>query len=186
MRYCDTLSINPGTAPTASRYYFRANSIFDPDATGVGHQPLSHDQWSLFFNHYRVYGSKITIKFSATNAAAPLVVGIFLNDDQATVSTNFNDIIEQGRGRWKVVDDQGGPSNKVLTYKYSAKRFHNCTNVKDRNDLKASFGTNPSEEAFFTVWAACQELATDPGPVAVTVMIDYIVGLEEPKELAQS
>ena len=29
-------------------YVFSMNSIFDPDFTGVGHQPLGHDQWSAF------------------------------------------------------------------------------------------------------------------------------------------
>lgn len=186
MRYCETVVLNAGTAGTAG-YVFRANSIFDPNQSGVGYQPLSHDQWALFYNHYRVYGAKITVKFSAANAAAPMVAGIYLNDDlTAPAAGQYTDYIEHGKGRWKLMDDSGGPANRTITLKYSAKRFHNCTNVKDRTDLKATFGTNPAEEAFFFIWAASQEAATDPGPVYATVMIDYIVGLEEPKDLPAS
>ena len=35
---------------------FRLNSIYDPDLDLVnGHQPLGYDQWSTFYNKYRVY-----------------------------------------------------------------------------------------------------------------------------------
>jgi hypothetical protein len=30
------------------------NSLYDPDATGVGNQPLGFDQWSAFYSRYRV------------------------------------------------------------------------------------------------------------------------------------
>lgn len=186
MRYCETITLNAGTAGTAG-HIFRCNSIFDPNQSGTGHQPLSHDQWALFYNHYRVFGSKITVHFSATNANAPMLAGVYLNDDlNAPASGLVHNYIESGRGRWKLLDNNGGPSNGVVRLNYSAKKFHNRVDVKDCTDLKASFGSNPSEEAFFFIWAGSQESATDPGPVYATVIIDYIVGLEEPKDLAQS
>lgn len=33
---------------------FRMNSCFDPDFSGVGHQPRGWDQWSAVYNQYRV------------------------------------------------------------------------------------------------------------------------------------
>lgn len=45
-------------------HMFRGNSIYDPDATGVGVQPYGYDQYlgaSSPFQAYRVFASKITI-----------------------------------------------------------------------------------------------------------------------------
>lgn len=33
---------------------FKVNSIYDPEETGVGHQPRGFDQWALVYNKYRV------------------------------------------------------------------------------------------------------------------------------------
>ena len=40
---------------------FSMNSIFDPNVTGGGHQPLGHDQWANFYSNYEVKSSRITI-----------------------------------------------------------------------------------------------------------------------------
>jgi len=42
-------------------YTYRMNSLFDPDFTGTGHQPMGFDQWSNFYSHYQVLASKIRV-----------------------------------------------------------------------------------------------------------------------------
>lgn len=34
----------------------RLNSLYDPDYSGSGHQPLYFDEWKVMFNKYIVYG----------------------------------------------------------------------------------------------------------------------------------
>ena len=47
--------------PTVS-HVFRGNSLYDPDATGIGVQPYGFDQvCPTFFNNYNVRSSKITV-----------------------------------------------------------------------------------------------------------------------------
>lgn len=50
----------------AANQIFNLNSLFDPDRTGVGHQPLGFDQWSAFYNRYRV--DKVHVEIDFTNA----------------------------------------------------------------------------------------------------------------------
>lgn len=185
LRYATIVGLNAATGAAAG-HSFRANSIYDPDNTGIGHQPLGHDQWALFYNHYRVLGAKITINFASSGAGHSMVAGCFLDDD-ASGPTPFDNegIIEKG-GKYRVMDDAGGPGNRTIVCKYSAKKFHNASNVKDRDDLKAAFGSNPSEMAYFVLWAQALNTAVDPGVVYCNVKIDYIVSLEEAKDLAQS
>lgn len=55
---------------------FRGNSIFDPDFTGVGSQPMGHDQWATLYRRYRVIGSKITVRTNSLDGtdASGLVI----------------------------------------------------------------------------------------------------------------
>lgn len=188
MRYSQLINF-PYSLASASFHVFRANSIFDPDHSGTGHQPMGHDQWAQFYNHYRVLGSKIRVDYLNEDTAQPALVGCFLDDDATTTATFKSDhIIETGRGRWKTVSSVAPSTGKPLVLKYSAKRFHNAVDVKDRNDLKATFGTNPSEQAYYIVWGQDVTGAgtSSPAVLYLQVTIDYIVSLEEWKDLPSS
>lgn len=58
--YTDNIQVVSSTGVPQITYY-AGNSLFDPDITGVGHQPLGYDQWSAFYSKYCVYGSKISV-----------------------------------------------------------------------------------------------------------------------------
>lgn len=60
--YCDTKTIVPGTSD--ARHLFRIRSIYDPDSTGVGHQPAFFDKWAALYDNYRVTYCKWYITFS--------------------------------------------------------------------------------------------------------------------------
>lgn len=184
MRYVEQLSLNAGVGSIYG-YNFRANSIFDPDQSGVGHQPMGHDQWSAFYNHYVVLGSKITVTFSNQHAGDPMVCGVFLNDDTTLTSGTLTSLIENAKGPYCHLDSAGGAGVRRLSKKFSAKKFFKC-DVKDRTDLKATFGSNPSEEAYYMVWCAAMNTGSDPSAVYATVKIDYICLLSEPKDLGPS
>jgi len=49
MKYAEAVN-----SDAAGLYAFNLNSIFDPNRTGVGHQPYGHDTLSILYNRYRV------------------------------------------------------------------------------------------------------------------------------------
>ncbi len=53
MKYSDVITVDTGAV--AGQVY-SINSLFDPDTTGVGHQPLGYDQWSNLYGKYEVLG----------------------------------------------------------------------------------------------------------------------------------
>eukprot|EP01083_Nonionella_stella_P137797 419284_1 len=59
LRYVDQVTITP-VAGTVGFHTFRANSIYDPDYTGVGHQPLNHDILADKYGSYVVTKSQVT------------------------------------------------------------------------------------------------------------------------------
>jgi len=52
---------------------FRANSIFDFDYTGTGHQPMYRDQIVAMYQNYKVLGAKIKYQWSTSNTNNGLV-----------------------------------------------------------------------------------------------------------------
>lgn len=183
LRYVDTLQIAvTGGTPVAG--VFRANSIYDPNYTGAGHQPMGHDTWETLFNHYTVTGSKINIHVipDSTNTTNGRC-GLILQAGPALPYTNVNAMIEAKMGMYRNIGFKEGKAS-IMTQKYSARKFFNVSDVKDVGKLGSAFGSNPSEEAYFLIWYADQESATSS--IRVTVTIDYIVQFSEPKFLVQS
>ena len=72
---------------TLALYSFRANSIFDPDSSGVGTTAACYSDLSAKYNNYIVHSSKIRWHVSVSQAGAdlgPLVMCTCLDDDATT------------------------------------------------------------------------------------------------------
>lgn len=165
---------------------FRANSIFDPDVTGVGHQPLGRDQWFDFYNHYRVVKSRMAVEYCSkaqTTGQSPAVSGLYLADD-LTVPTQWTTLVESGRGSYNTAHSINTQSYN-LEANYSQSSFYKGQG-KNQSQLGAAQGATPSEQAFFILYQQpCDE--GDNGSIrSYTVVIDYLVEYSEPKDLAQS
>ena len=193
LRYVESV-LTPVSSSVGTVYIFSANSIQDPNRTGSGHQPLGHDEWSAFYNHYLVVGSKIVAKFfTAEQSAAynqPITCVVALTDDLLTTTTS-NTALENPRVKWRHLPtaQTHGPASTTVRNKFSAKEFYNVSKLKDNvNRIGSAFGANPDDEAYFIL----KTFVTDANVPAVTadvrcqVMIDYLVILSEPKELATS
>lgn len=58
MRYADENQIG-GFAGT---YVWKVNSLYDPDSSGTGHQPMYYDQYKALYQRYSVFGCKVDVK----------------------------------------------------------------------------------------------------------------------------
>lgn len=198
LRYAETVSMDPISTSTATYYNFRANSCFDPNETGTGHQPRGWDQWTQFYNHYVVVGSKCSIRWivdrpdSTGDDNAAIAVGCRLNDSNIPIFSGvqeaFQHISELGFS-YRLMIPNIYKTNSVRTVcKYSPKKFFNVKDMKDNfSRLGANVGTNPVEDALFQMWLC----GVGSGPlegvgVKACVTIDYIVVFGEPKNLSLS
>jgi len=80
LRYVDNLELTANAGVVAANV-FRLNSCFDPDLSGVGHQPMYYDQFagavgSGPYSRYRVVSAKINVTLSL-NSPPPLGVANF-------------------------------------------------------------------------------------------------------------
>lgn len=191
LRYTDIVAINPASGGIAT-HVFRASSIFDPDSTGAGHQPLLHDEYALLYKRYRVLSSKIKVTPVADTAAgtSPGLYGVFTDKDQALTYTTSTSIIEDKTRskRWAMTGSASAFAsypgfNRSLSSTYSAKRNLGKEGATEVTD----FGSNPTDEAqnFYQIWYGSL-LANDPGSQPFVVSIEYICELSDPVVVTQS
>lgn len=189
LRYVDYITIDPPSAGVAS-YVFRATSLFDPDVTGTGHQPMGFDQLMNRYDHYTVVGAKLTAQFMPVSAAnlVPGLLGCLLSDTGTRVAsaTSISHLLEHpGRGS---IANTGvllpKDYNARVIKKFSSKKFFGKKTINE-NDYRGTNAASPTENAFFEVYVATVG-TNNPDLTTLLVTIDYIALFTEPKPLAQS
>lgn len=180
MRYVTSKELTSSSG-TLVNHNFRANGTFDPDVSGIGHQPMGFDIWTPLYNHMIVLSSKISVKV-LTRGGQTSIAGIFLNDDSVMPYTTFEGYLEAKRGVQQTITP-GFPNRMSTTF--SAKRFFNVTDLKDNfGRLGSNVGLNPTEQAVFSVYY--QDLTGATNTCTFITTIDYIVEYSEPKDQLQS
>ncbi len=184
-RYADTaISIDPGSGGIASTQVYRLNSLFDPDRTGGGHQPLGFDELMPLYDHYTVISAKV--RFTATNLDDISAQQVTLQiKDTDTVSTATNAIVENGMCRWTILDVRGGgKATQTLSLSVSMNKFFQ-KNVLDEDAYRADITSNPNEQVYLHVQVD-PVTTNDTQPVRGMLIIEYTAMLREPKQLGTS
>lgn len=186
MRYCTPFQLDSTSGYVEQA--FRANGLFDPDFSGTGHQPLGHDQWSVFYNRYTVLGSKITIRAISPSSDNPSVYGVYLHETSSPGATAYTTLVEQGKSQWRYIQNAingNVPSKCSMTF--SAKKWFNIADVKDNSaTYGALFGSDPTIQAYYICWTSAWDDTADVPPLNFVAIIDYIVLLGEPREIPAS
>lgn len=108
LRYQTT--VDTTTSASIYNYQFRINSVFDPDYTSVGYQPLGFDQWASIYSRYTVYSCEAVVTAVSRTASGMLNVGVAANTDNTVLS--FAGAASMRRG--KVGSTTGGARPIVI------------------------------------------------------------------------
>lgn len=185
MRYCTKLVINPGIAGITAENFFSANGLFDPDVSGVGHQPLGFDQIMPLYDHYVVTKACMKVWFTNEDENNGAIVYLALRD-AVTVEPNITDNIENGGCVYTcLAQNTGGGSMGYLTIDIDIGKYLGGRNPLDDHQLKGSNAANPVEGAFIAVGAAPLN-SSDHAGLNCFVTIDYKGYFVEPRQLLGS
>lgn len=187
MRYCQHVSLTQAVSSVPIEHVFRANSIFDPDFTGAGHQPYGRDQFTGFYDHYMVVGSKITVNFESNTTAtgSGTYIAYITLRDASSAGSGFGlpALCESGQARYKLcTNSHGSRGVGTLSHFFSPKKFFHVQDVKDNERLSAPVGANPTEGAFFHIGVCAPDPADLAAEVDCWVTIEYLVVLREPRQ----
>jgi hypothetical protein len=163
---------------------FRPGSLFDPDFTYTGSQPVYFDQWGELYNFYRVTEALVDV-WASTNtssayhlklAAAPSMV--------SGLTSYFTEDVAGWRNAKEANYSTGGP----MAHFQTRLRMHEVAGISEASYLaspeyRGGFTGNPDKPVYFAV--RCKTFnATDN--VWLSVRIRFRVRLESPEILQLS
>lgn len=185
LKYCEnSFSLNPSLSGAGS-YVFSANGLYDPNITGVGHQPSGFDQLMLMYDHYTVIGARMTCTFVNTDTTYAQQVAIVARD-APTTQADIRASVEAGTCVHAVLSPAGGDrSTQTLVYNLNPNKFLGRSKPLADSTLKGTAGTNPSEQVYFHLMADPGG-ANDSAVVNCKALIEYTVIFHEPKEVGLS
>lgn len=125
LTYAETINMSMVGSGLANYHQFKCNGLFDPDTSGVGHQPAHFDELAAIYHHYFVKAARMVVKFGASPSADITTVCLFQNPDtnpllSLTISTamerpgaqfqtaNFKNQMGTLYSTWKAKAEFGG------------------------------------------------------------------------------
>lgn len=184
LKYNEDISLGISAGGLMSNYLFRCNSIFDPNQSGVGHQPLGHDQYANFYKKYMVVASTITCTFKSfdnsetTNAdGSNYTVGISTIQDPSGATTSTTEFMENNRTTYSNVCAQAPYT--MVHKKFDPIDFFGLDSILDNEKYGADFGSNPEQQAFWQIGVFQPTAPTTSGRMYVNVAIKYTLALRE-------
>lgn len=164
---------------------FRSNSIYDPDYTGGGHQPRSHDQWATYYKYYRVLACSIRATFFwDTIPSQSHCVGVYIDDNATFAYSSSLDLYEKEGSRYT---KPLLPSSLARTSIYRKLNMSRLSN-KALKDQRTEFNSNPSMDGpLIHVWTLPNNTgALTYGAVRVHVALAFRVQMFEPLDVLGS
>lgn len=134
------------TLGVPTEYVFRGNSLYDPDFTGVGAQPLYFDQLMAVYNYFSVRSCAITVDVSSMDVNTPLIVVIYPSKEStaAPTSTNVVQLLQIPGAVSKPLSIKGGGQDVItLTNYFSTSTFFPDYSAASP-DYRGTSGSNPT------------------------------------------
>lgn len=193
LRYVQDFVLNPGAGSTTVQV-FRANSIFDPDFSGTGHQPMFRDNYAALYDTYQVNYAHITFIAVGTHVVNTAVVGnvvegittavsqyyalneracrmFIIRDKSASdYTTELNTLIEEGNTNvvWRFCPQTTSGKMPTLRMKCWPAALHKISKFDD--SLKSAQGTNPATPTYFICGVdSMPDSNADPQPFQVII-----------------
>lgn len=187
LRYAEqTFTLDPGLSGASTAYVFTANGLFDPNITGVGHQPRGFDQYMGLYNYYTCVASRIVLRASpAASETLNLMVGLCpLNN--STANSDSIDYLESQGCLFEFLRPGTSSAAKKLQNEVDLKSWYDVKSPVDDESLRGNNGTNPSRQVYWHVWASAITSSGNPTALECTVLIEYDVIFSGPNEVTSS
>lgn len=180
-----SMNVTMNSAATPTHHLFSANGLYDPDLTGVGHQPSYFDTMATIYRHYTVLTSRI--KVTLTHVASdtynlPVRWAVWKNDNGSAGAIGIDTIWETSQVSSRVLA-HAATSAQVARMNWSAKKTFGG-DILDNDELQGSLATNPAEQTTYVV--TIQSLSGNDSTVYATIEIEYDAIWDELQNLVAS
>jgi hypothetical protein len=179
MTYSTNGSVTESAVGVGATTFYRLNSVYDPDLSGVGTYTTGYTTWSALFKNYKVRAVTVRIKgFISSGTTSGAMVTMAPIADASTIPSNT--------GTWRAL--RGGKSDICLpkadgghnviewTKTYDIPKCLSVTKAQYANDLSFSgyVGSNPARVLNLVV-AVASFAGTTASTFSYTLDITYEV-----------
>lgn len=191
--YSDHYTLNPG-AGTYTGQIHRLNSLFDPDYTGVGHQPRGFDQLALLYSRYRVNAVKVEVVPEPLAGAdtTPNAWWTYLVGEDIPAFTMSDYEFEENPERVCPVYMVGNFNNKngtaispKMVWYCKLKDIYRNKDIQDDYDTTALVSGNPSRTVYGSLVVGAKG-GGDPPATYFQVTLTYYCTFLKPKYVSGS
>lgn len=166
-------------------YLMNLNSLYDPDRSGIGHQPLGFDNLALLYNKYRVISTSWRINRCAGSSDPAIQIGCIASNDPGVNYTNFALLKESPRAKY-VIQNPSAASIPLTGKVYLPKLLGRTYAQYMADDVTGSeVSGSPAEECILYIQTATANDSVQPN-VALSVVMTFDVEFYDMKHLEQS
>lgn len=183
LRYNDNYIFS--TTTSAQVQAFRGNSIYDPDLTGAGHQPLYRDQYDTLYLRYFVIGSSISCTVVCPYGDQAMQFVLYPQVSDATTGAVTRQDAEKPRARSVIV--AGGSQTKTIRMRASSSgMFGQRLSMNKIDDVYSSLMSGNPARIWYWILSAQNPDSVTASACVISVNITYDVILFDRIRQAQS
>ncbi|HIB64067.1 MAG TPA: hypothetical protein EYO33_02820 [Phycisphaerales bacterium] len=208
LRFSTRIDFSPSSTDVIQQA-FRANGMYDPNSTGVGHQPRGFDEFMKVYKTFTVLGSSISVTYmyegyngptqtsgaanltqnigavADTPALPPAVCGLPKGVDALTAGAAEKQM-EKDRTKWTFLTGVSGVSTLRDTLKVSD--FYGKQKLVGSDGYTGAANADPAEQILWQVWVGrgSNDYPDDTSKITTYVTIEYDAVFTEPVQLTAS
>lgn len=189
MKYSEQLTqVGPGLGGL-TQFTMNLNSIFDPNRTGLGHQPYGHDSLAAIYNRYRVIKCNYVISALSTGGTSGDAYGIIAALPANEVATILGGVAEvQENPRCRYITQAPNAALKVLKGTVDIASLVGRTKGQYLSDdrYQATYGSSPNELAILNIFTGLLNGAAETVTTKLNIVLEFTVESFDVKNLVQS
>lgn len=167
LKYSDIFTLS---TTNSWSYYYNLNSLWDPNRTGVGHQPYGYDQLAVLYNRYRVISCSYVV--TGYSGGSVIRVGTLPLNEPITF-TNMSYICENPRAQF-MLQVPGGDA-KMLKGKVYIPSLVGRSKSQYMADDQYQAQTNASPGSLALLGVFGSDIADLTTNVSCTITLEYTV-----------
>lgn len=182
MKYSETFSLN---TINGYQYKYNLNSLWDPNRSGVGHQPYGFDQLATLYNRYRVISTSFVLDGIQSDSPGTNIRLACQPSNEDITYANLSAMCEAPRTRFVVQGAQGAPL-KTLKGKINLASLMGRTKTDYMADDRYSADVNQSPAEFAVLNIMSGTLNDGGATVNVVITMEFTVEWYDIRQVAQS
>lgn len=189
MKYSEQISQTGPGLGGLTQFTMNLNSIFDPNRTGLGHQPYGHDSLQAIYNRYRVIKCSYVISSISTGGSsgdAYSIIGALPANEVLSITGGVSEV--QENPRCKFITQAPNAALKVLKGTVDIASLVGRTKAQYLADdrYQATYGSSPNELAVLNIFTGLLNGNAETMTAKLNVVLEFTVESFDMKNLLQS